>query len=257
MNIYCISDIHGRFDEFMAMLELIQFDGKQDKLYVLGDMIDWGPKSVEVMRYCMENQDYVTTLMGNHEWMMIQFFKEAITDVRNNYHPWMRNGGKKTLAQLNYKVTRVVRQRLLGWVKTLPYFEEAEINGRKFYLCHSYPYTDTGRKEHDEETAVWRRVAGEENPLHANGYGNDIILVAGHTPTKYEYYFPPDEKEPYLISNTSASQKIMIDCCAKLIGNQKLDKYDTARLACIRLNDYEEFYVGKQQNNKTETSSAL
>ena len=121
---YVMADIHGKFDAFMSMLELIKFDKTTDRLYILGDNIDWGKQSIEVMQYCMENQDYVTTLMGNHEWMMIQFFKEAITDVRNNYHPWMRNGGKKTLAQLNYKVTRAVRQRLLSWVKTLPYFKK-------------------------------------------------------------------------------------------------------------------------------------
>ena len=37
---YCISDIHGCYDEFMALLEKIAFNPAADTLYVLGDVID-------------------------------------------------------------------------------------------------------------------------------------------------------------------------------------------------------------------------
>ena len=41
-----MSDIHGQFDALMKMLEKIQFSD-EDELYILGDVIDRGPKSME------------------------------------------------------------------------------------------------------------------------------------------------------------------------------------------------------------------
>ena len=48
MGIYCISDIHGCFNEFQQMLELINFQ-ESDELYILGDIIDRGPASAEML----------------------------------------------------------------------------------------------------------------------------------------------------------------------------------------------------------------
>ena len=65
---YVMSDIHGQFDSFMKMLDLIVFSD-EDELYIVGDVIDRGPKSVECIKWIME-QDNVLTLMGNHELML-------------------------------------------------------------------------------------------------------------------------------------------------------------------------------------------
>ena len=63
-----ISDIHGQYDALMEMVTLIQFS-EEDELYILGDVIDRGPKSVECMRW-IRMQDNVLTLLGNHELML-------------------------------------------------------------------------------------------------------------------------------------------------------------------------------------------
>ena len=44
-----ISDIHGCFDEFMQMLDLINFSSA-DELYVLGDVIDRGPEPIKCLQ---------------------------------------------------------------------------------------------------------------------------------------------------------------------------------------------------------------
>ena len=43
---YVISDIHGQFDAFMKLIEKIEF-GYDDEMYILGDVIDRGPQSLE------------------------------------------------------------------------------------------------------------------------------------------------------------------------------------------------------------------
>ena len=52
-----MSDIHGCFDEFMEMLELIKFTPKTDALYILGDVIDRGDKSLECVEHIKRRQN--------------------------------------------------------------------------------------------------------------------------------------------------------------------------------------------------------
>ena len=49
MATYCISDIHGYYDKFIALINLIEFDPAADRLYILGDIIDRGPQSAEML----------------------------------------------------------------------------------------------------------------------------------------------------------------------------------------------------------------
>ena len=58
---YAISDIHGCYDEFMELLKLIHFSDR-DELFVLGDVIDRGPKPVEVLQF-MSMQPNVSPLV--------------------------------------------------------------------------------------------------------------------------------------------------------------------------------------------------
>ena len=55
MATYIISDIHGNLDVFKELLKTIDFkyDGT-DQLYLLGDYVDWGPKSLETLFFVME-----------------------------------------------------------------------------------------------------------------------------------------------------------------------------------------------------------
>ena len=49
MSIYVMSDIHGCYDEFMQMLDLISFSD-YDELWIVGDVCDRGPKSMELLQ---------------------------------------------------------------------------------------------------------------------------------------------------------------------------------------------------------------
>ncbi len=51
----------------MALLERIQFDRKCDHLWFVGDLINRGPKSLEVMQWITDNEDVVTMVLGNHD----------------------------------------------------------------------------------------------------------------------------------------------------------------------------------------------
>lgn len=65
MSTYVMSDIHGCFDEFMQMLDLISF-GSADELYVLGDVIDRGPEPIKCLLWRSERKGYVRKGRCNH-----------------------------------------------------------------------------------------------------------------------------------------------------------------------------------------------
>ena len=62
---FVIGDIHGCFDEFMTLIEKAKI-GPTDTIIAVGDIVDRGPKSLDVYRY-FKNRPHCITLMGNHE----------------------------------------------------------------------------------------------------------------------------------------------------------------------------------------------
>ena len=79
MSRWIIGDIHGCFDEMQALLDLIQINKEKDTVYLLGDLINRGPKSLEVLEFVMNNASYVKTILGNHDIHLIaQYFHKGI-----------------------------------------------------------------------------------------------------------------------------------------------------------------------------------
>ena len=132
--IYCISDIHGCYDEFMALLEKINFTDK-DTLYILGDVIDRGLKSIECLRYVMKTPN-VHMIMGNHEQMM---FYALTSDYGEDGEPmdhWLRNGADKTLAEFS-KLQEEELLAIMDFINNLPYLYQVKIGEQNYVLVHA------------------------------------------------------------------------------------------------------------------------
>ena len=63
-------DLHGQFDTLQNELSNVGFDPTRDRLFLLGDVIDRGPKSKELLSWVLST-DYVHSVMGNHELMFV------------------------------------------------------------------------------------------------------------------------------------------------------------------------------------------
>ncbi len=143
MSTYCISDIHGCYDEFMELLAQIQFDRDIDTLYVLGDAIDRGDHPIDCLDF-IRKTPHIHYILGNHDVMMLDY----LDGIGGN---WLRNGYRNTLAQLNGLNPRK-RESLLNFIRSRPYYRFITVNGKKFMLIHAglkreYPLTKQSKSD--------------------------------------------------------------------------------------------------------------
>ena len=232
---YVVSDIHGEDDRFHKILKLIHFS-EQDTLYILGDVVDRGPHGVELLREIMRTHN-MKLLLGNHAFMWLRYF---MPDAPEKYiQHWNRNGNAPTLEGFS-KLSDREKQETLAFLRALPSHFEITVNGQAFYLVHGLP-ADT---VYDE---VWFRPY--KNPVRSIP---NCKIIIGHTPvscfvhTETEAYSRTDDEERAYVQQMCKRgelfsifyhpQYIDIDCCCGY-------DFPNRRLACLRLEDMQEFYV--------------
>lgn len=74
-----IGDIHGCIDEFDELIKTLSYKKEQDRVILLGDLIDRGPDSVGVVRRAREMD--LECVMGNHEHKFLKWYRSAGTNV--------------------------------------------------------------------------------------------------------------------------------------------------------------------------------
>ena len=180
---YCVSDIHGCYDEFMQLLDEIKF-GPDDTLYVLGDAIDRGKDSFACLRFIMETPN-IHMLMGNHEQMMM----DALIYIggQDSLEHWFLNGGESTCLQF-LSLGEDEKVEVIEFLAALPYLIEVKIADQNYVLVHAginvarVPITMLSTAavlpKQSQDDLIWIR----EKFLRRKALPKSIIIF-GHTPT--------------------------------------------------------------------------
>ena len=73
---YVIGDVHGCYEDCMRLIKKIEREDNYARFIFIGDVIDRGPDSVKMLRWCMEHVKEggkYQMLMGNHELMFMEW----------------------------------------------------------------------------------------------------------------------------------------------------------------------------------------
>ena len=112
---YVLSDIHGNKDAFDSILAQINMT-EQDHLYILGDVVDRGPDSLELLQR-IRKMPNTTLLLGNHEYMMIDRLRHPGDE--NIQVLWYWNDGGRTEDQY-LALNKAEQEELLQYLESLP-----------------------------------------------------------------------------------------------------------------------------------------
>ena len=198
-RILAIGDIHANFDGLISLWEKISVTA-DDLVIFLGDYIDRGKQSAEVLQWIMQKnkEENFIFLCGNHEQMVLGTFSKR-------YEPnfWLLNGGNSTLGSLKTNPDFLVE--IVNFFANLAIYHSMKIGGREYIFCHAGIEEKLSMEEQNFEYLIWAR---EEFLAKDSGYNGDAMVIVGHTPIQKLFIennsvmFDTGYYGKYLIANT-------------------------------------------------------
>ena len=175
--IWAVGDIHGHHDSFRALLSKLDTD---DCVVCLGDLIDRGPRSAQVLEL-VRDSEHICSLKGNHESMME---KALSTNKRKHWKSWLKYGGEQTLDSINRDraVAISMSPSWLPFLSALP--SEIVLNGHR--LVHAGYDMEKSLGDQTENDRLWSRglIDTKEIPDESRQviFGHTPIQTKGHDP---------------------------------------------------------------------------
>jgi len=152
MRIAILSDLHGNLEALQAITD------SWDELWVLGDLVNYGPNPAEVVEFVRQNA--TTVVRGNHDHAL-----------GHGADPQCSPAFQEMAQAMQAYTESVLTGEQKAYLRHLPATAEREVDGKRFFLCHAVP-SDPLFRYGPRDPAFWAQEAAAVN--------SDILLV-GHT----------------------------------------------------------------------------
>ncbi|UMZ11520.1 symmetrical bis(5'-nucleosyl)-tetraphosphatase [Pseudomonas sp. MPFS] len=121
MATYAVGDLQGCLEPLQCLLEQVAFDPARDRLWLVGDLVNRGPQSLETLRYLYSIRDSLVCVLGNHDLHLLA--------------AWRNVGRLKKSDTLREILEAPDCEELLQWLRQqkLMHYDEA----RKTALVHA------------------------------------------------------------------------------------------------------------------------
>ncbi|WP_245282092.1 metallophosphoesterase family protein [Rhizobium sp. LC145] len=199
--IYVIGDVHGCLDELLAAEERIQADimarGRPGLVVLLGDYVDRGPRSAEVLDHLIAPNRHNLrriALCGNHDELFLRFLQNP-----KRLWDWLELGGRQTLMSYGIdpqdlisrygadgEALRSVLEHAVPQ-KHRQFLEELPITFRigEYFFVHAGVRPGISLEEQSDQDLLWIR-----DPFLTEGPKLPYLVIHGHTPVQ-ELEFGP------------------------------------------------------------------
>ena len=163
-----IGDVHGCFEELKLLLEKVKYNSQHDELIFLGDLINKGPQSVEVLKFVKKGNH--RSIVGNHE---LGFLRAQVDES------FLNKGFLKLTEELGSDLEEYVE-----WIKSLPLYIEED----NFIAIHGGLEPGVALSDQDPRIATRIRtwdgkgedLNDESNPAWYELYKGEKLILFGH-----------------------------------------------------------------------------
>ena len=165
---YVCSDLHGNGDAYYDLKAILNND---DKLYIIGDVLDRDDDGIEILQDIMSDSR-ITLILGNHESIlnMGAFWElhaagspDEIEEIISANLAIEQIGQEKTLQDFA-ELSKGEQGEIIEFLNTLPLYEELSVNGKNYLLVHGGlpDFSDTPIEYYDEAEMLF----GPHNTFH-------------------------------------------------------------------------------------------
>jgi bis(5'-nucleosyl)-tetraphosphatase (symmetrical) len=159
MAVYAIGDLQGCYDPFRHLLDELAFDPNSDTLWLTGDLVNRGPKSLKTLRFVKSLGSSVVTVLGNHDMHLLALAAGQVS-------------GKRRFESLNKILNASDRDELLDWLRHRPlaHYDES----MNSLLVHAGTHQDWDVEKTLERAAeVEACLRNNDETMLGKMYGNE------------------------------------------------------------------------------------
>jgi bis(5'-nucleosyl)-tetraphosphatase (symmetrical) len=177
--VYAIGDIQGCYDPFVKLLDELAFDPAADTLWLSGDLVNRGPKSLKTLRFVKSLGDAAISVLGNHDLHLLALAAGTIDH-------------EQRFSSLDKILRAPDRDELLSWLRHRPLAHyDASLDS---LLVHAGTHPDW-----DVQTTM-THAAEIEAVLQGDKYESLLAYMYGNTPKDWSDNLKGKKRRRFIIN---------------------------------------------------------